>query len=141
VGTIRRNRGLALLVVLPMALLVVLRVVPTLDRQFFDARMHLVAVGGIAACALVTALVASVAAARSSHPGAVWLGSGCAAVGVFMLGHGVMTPGQFGRGYSEWVVRFPHLAMAMFALALVAASRPTTNPVNARIGRAPGVAM
>lgn len=108
-------------------MLVLLRLRPGLDRRYFDADAHLLVVGGIAACALVTALVAAVAAGRSRHPGAVWLGAGCSAVGVFMLGHGLMTPGQFGRGYSEWVVRFPHIAMALFAVSLaLAGCRPDT---------------
>lgn len=140
-GTIRRSPLLAVLVAAPIALLVLLRAVPQLDLRFFDAQMHLLLVGGIAGCALVTALVALVAAARSADAGAVWLGVGCAAVGVFMLGHGVMTPGQFGRGYSEWVVRFPHLALAVFAVALTLAGRPARSSCNRWVGRHPALTM
>jgi HD-GYP domain-containing protein (c-di-GMP phosphodiesterase class II) len=134
---VRRYRALGVLLGLPTALLVVLRLVPRLDLRFFDAQVHLVVVAGIAACALATAIVAVIAAARSRHPGAVWLGVGCSAVGVFMLGHGLMTPGQFGRGTSQWVVRFPHLAMLVFAASLVMAGRHGAWGVNRWVRRRP----
>ncbi len=134
---IRRFRLLGLLLVLPLACLVVLRLVPGLDLAFFDAQAHLIVVSGIAACALVTAAVAVASAARSRHPGAVWLGIGCSAVGLLMLGHGLMTPGQFGRGFNQWVSRFPHLALAIFALTLALAGRHASWGPNRWIQRRP----
>lgn len=140
-GVLKRSSALVLLVAAPIGLLVLLRLVPEWDLAFFDPDVHLLLVGGIAACALVTAAVALVAAARAAEPGAVWLGVGCTAVGVFMLGHGLMTPGQFGRGYSEWVVRFAHLAMGSMAGALFLAGRPDGSGLNRWVGRRPATAM
>lgn len=133
----RRYALLGLLVAVPAAILVFLRAVPQLDLEFFNAQAHLFVVGGIAACALVTALIAAATAARSGQPGAVWLGIGCTAVGVFMLGHGLMTPGQFGRNPNQWVGRFPHLAMAVFATCLLMAGRPASHTVNRLITARP----
>jgi HD-GYP domain-containing protein (c-di-GMP phosphodiesterase class II) len=139
--TPRRWAVPVLLLGLPVVVLTILRLVPELDLRFFDARAHLVVICGIAGCAMITAAVAVAAAARSRQPGAVWLGVGCAAVGIFMFGHGVMTPGEFGRGYSEWIVRFPHLAMLVFALCLVGAGRPPDWGVNRWVRHWPGWAV
>lgn len=138
---IRRHRLPVVLLAAPVALLVLLRLVPRFDRRLFDAEAHLVIVSGIALCALATAVTAMAAAARTRQPGPVWLGVGCLAVGVLMLGHGVMTPGQFGRGGNGWVVRFPHLAMAVFAVSIAMAGRPTSGPVNARVARHPRLVL
>ena len=135
-----RIRGFQLLVALlvtPLAGLVLLRLVPGLDLAFFDAQLHLVAVSGIAACALATAAVAVLAAVRSRHPGAVWLGIGCSAVGLFMLGHGLLTPGQFGRAPNQWVVRFPHVALFLFAASLLVAGRHASWGPNPWVERRP----
>ncbi len=125
------------LLLTPPAGLVLLRLVPGLDVAFFDAKIHLLAVSGIAACALATAVVAVWSAARSRHPGTVWLGIGCSAVGLFMFGHGLLTPGQFGRGFNQWVSRFPHLALLLFAGSLLIAGRPASWGPNRWVQRRP----
>jgi HD-GYP domain-containing protein (c-di-GMP phosphodiesterase class II) len=127
---VRRFRLLALLLAVPVIVLIVLRLVPGLDLAFFDARGHLLVVSGIAVCALATAAVAVASAARSGQPGAVWLSIGCSAVGLMMFGHGLLTPGQFGRGFNSWVTRFPHLALLIFAGTLVMAGRPPSWGLN-----------
>lgn len=137
-----RIRGfwlLATLLVAPLIGLVVLRLVPGLDLVFFDAQAHLIAVSAVTACALATAAVAVVSSARSRHPGTVWLGVGCSAVGVLMLGHGLLTPGQFGRGFNQWVTRFPHLALLVFAVSLLLAGRHASWGPNRWVQRRPVV--
>ena len=83
---------LALLLV-PMGVLALLRTIPGIDKRFYSADGHLVVVSAIAACALLVASMAAVAASRVPQPGVVWLGLGCTAVGVFMLGHGLTHAG------------------------------------------------
>jgi len=46
---------------------------------------------------------------------------GCLFVGLFMLAHGLTTPGIWGRPFNMWVARFPTLALASFAACLGAA--------------------
>ncbi len=103
---------LALLLV-PMAVLALLRLVPGIDKRFYSADGHLVVVSAIAACALIVASLAAVAASRVPQPGVVWLGLGCTAVGVFMLGHGLLTPGVFGQPTNRWVGRLPYAALGI----------------------------
>ncbi len=128
---------LLVLLGIPLAGLVVLRLAPRLDLAFFDAQLHLVVVTGIAACALATAVVAVLSAVRSRHPAAVWLGIGCSAVGLFMLGHGLLTPGEHGRAGNQWVARFPHLALVVFAVTLLMAGRPAAWRPNRFVQRRP----
>ncbi len=65
---------------------------------------------------------------------------GCVAVGFMMLGHGVTTPGIFGRPMNLWIARFPVLALAAFAASLAMALR--THGVTSRlIARSPRIAL
>ena len=66
--------------------------------------------------------------------------SGCVAVGFMMLGHGLTTPGIFGRPMNMWVARLPVLALATFAGCLAAAARPD-GVVSRFVARSPRVAL
>ena len=81
--------------------------------------------------------MAAVAASRVPQPGVVWLGLGCTAVGVFMLGHGLLTPGVFGQPTNRWVGRLPYLAMASFALCLYIGGRRADRGINRWVSRHP----
>ena len=107
--------------VAPAGLLVCLRAIPRMDVMFQSVSFHLVVVSAIASAALGIAVMAVMAAARSGHPAVVLLALGCLAVGVFMLGHGLTTPGIFGRPVNTWVGRFPTLAIFTFAACQTAA--------------------
>src|SRR6188508_1083040 len=72
-------------------------------------------VSGLSACALVVAVLAAVAAGRTGHRSLTLLGAACLTVGVFMLGHGLATPGIADRPMNMWVGRFPVFALAGFA--------------------------
>jgi HD-GYP domain-containing protein (c-di-GMP phosphodiesterase class II) len=134
---VRRWLLVATLVVVPLALLVVFRTYPRTDLQWFSPGWHLVAVSAIAGCALLAALAALVTAARSGQPNIIWLGIGCVAVGLGMLGHGLTTPGVFHHGYNQWVGRLPYLAICVFAACLFAAGRSPSWGPNRFISRHP----
>src|SRR6187402_2222467 len=134
---VRRWLIVAALVAVPVALLLIFRVYPRTDLRWFSPGWHLVAVSGIAACALVAAVAALVTAARSGQPNIIWLGIGCVAVGLGMLGHGLATPGVFGHPYNMWVGRLPYLAMCTFAACLFAAGRSPSWGPNRFISRHP----
>lgn len=141
-----RGRGAAILVLLllvPLGLTLVLRTVPALDPVFESPRFHVVVVSAIALCALIVALLTSVSAARARQPAAVLLAVGCVAVGFLMFAHGMTTPGIGGRGFSFWVVRFPVLALAAFALCLATAAGPEDGLPKRLAGRFPraGIAL
>ena len=106
------------------ALLVGPRLSSSLDFFFRDAYFHLFFVSAIAVCALIVAVVAGRAGARAAHYGPVWLATGCLAVGILMVGHGLTTPGVYGRPVNAWVGRLPYLAISCFAVAMALASRP-----------------
>jgi len=125
----------------PIVLLLVLRAFPAVDVSWFSPQWHLVAVSGIAACALAAATAALVTAGRSGQPNVIWLGIGCLAVGVCMLGHGLTTPGVMGTPSNQWVGRLPYMAMLVFALCLFAAGRPPTSRINHFVRRAPIAAI
>ncbi len=107
----------------PVLVLVLLRAKPSLDVRFFDPDAHLVVVSLIAACALAVAAAAAVAAARTGESAVVVVASGCLAVGVLMLGHGLLTPGVLVDGPNAWVTRLPFVALALFSAGLVLAAR------------------
>jgi HD-GYP domain-containing protein (c-di-GMP phosphodiesterase class II) len=141
VRLIRRWFTVAGLVLGPLVLLVALRGAPSLDLQWFSPHWHLIVVSGIAACALVAAVVALVTAGRSGQPNVIWLGIGCVAVGLAMLGHGLTTPGVFDRPYNIWVSRLPYGAMCVFAVCLAVAGRPPTAGLNRLVNRHPIAAI
>ena len=133
----RRWLVVIVLLLVPMGVLALLRVMPGIDKRFYSADGHLVVVSAIAACALIIAAMAAVAASRVPQPGVVWLGLGCTAVGVFMLGHGLLTPGVFGQPPNRWVGRLPYLAMASFALCLYVGGRRADRGINRWVSRHP----
>ena len=111
----------ALLVVIPLGLFVALRTIPGMDVIFQSLLFHIIVVSSIAACALGVAVLVAVAAARTRRYSLVMLALGCLCVGSLMLGHGLTSPGVFGRPMNLWVARFPTLALSLFAAALGAA--------------------
>src|SRR5919106_5306992 len=115
--------GLALLLAAPAIAVWFLRRSPRLDLLFQSASFHIVVVSAIAACALGVAILAMAAAANTGQPRVVLLALGCAIVGLFMLGHGLTTPGFAGRPINQWIGRFPLLAIAGFAGCLITATR------------------
>jgi HD-GYP domain-containing protein (c-di-GMP phosphodiesterase class II) len=152
----RANRTLLLIVgafvVLPLVLLAVFRSAPGLDPVLHSPVFHLAIVSAIAACALQVAVFAAVAADRGRDPRIVLLALGCLLVGVFMLGHGLTTPG-IGEAVSTagslyggpvtagakhanfWVGRLPVLALASFAVALALAGAPRELAVHRFVAR------
>jgi hypothetical protein len=138
---LRRWAIVAGLVVGPVAVLFLLRVFPTFDLAGFSPYSHLVAVSAIAGCALLAAVAALITAGRSGQPNVIWLGTGCVAVGLCMLGHGLTTPGVLGNPGNPWVGRLPYLAMLLFAVCLFAAGRPPTAGINRLVRRSPMIAI
>jgi HD-GYP domain-containing protein (c-di-GMP phosphodiesterase class II) len=128
---------LALLLVAPAGVTLALRATPRLDLLFESPGFHVVVVSAIAACALVVALLTAVVASRAPQPATVLVACGCLFVGVMMLGHGLTTPGVFGRPLNMWVARFPVLALAGFALCLVGATLSDSNPAKRLAARYP----
>lgn len=138
---LRRSLPLASMIFLPLSALVFLRVFSSLDYRWFSAYGHLVVVSAIAACALLVAVVASATAARTRKAAVVWLGWGCMNVGIAMLGHGLTTPGVWGRDPNLWVGRLPYLAMASLSLGLAGASTSPSHRLNRLIARHPVMAI
>ncbi|HEX2025405.1 MAG TPA: HD domain-containing phosphohydrolase [Actinomycetota bacterium] len=125
------------LLVLPTLVTVVLRAIPALDVVHESVSFHLMVVSGIAGLALFIALVTAAAAARDRRPAPVLLALGCVAVGAFMLAHGLTTPGVGDRPVNLWVGRFPVLAIAGFALSLLAATASDGAWIKRIVGRFP----
>jgi HD-GYP domain-containing protein (c-di-GMP phosphodiesterase class II) len=119
----------------PTVFLAFLRILPGFDVSWFSPDSHLVVVSAIAACALFVAAVAVVSATQSPQSGVVWLGLGCSFVGIFMLGHGLTTPGAVHQPVNLWVARLPYLAMAGFAACLAIAGTSSDRRVNRFVGR------
>jgi len=119
----RDSLVLAAVLTPPLVALAVLRLVPALDVQNASVTFHLVIVSGLSGCAFVIAVVAAVAAGRTGRRSLSLLGAACLTVGVFMLGHGLATPGIADRPMNMWVSRFPVIALAGFAAFLAAALR------------------
>lgn len=140
----------AFLVALPLVALAVFRSIPNVDPLLRSPVFHLAVVSAIAACALQVACFAALGASRARDPRAVLLALGCLFVGMFMLGHGLTTPGVaaaagvpglYGGGSSGasganlWVGRFPVLALTAFALALALAGWPGDTRFHRFVGR------
>ena len=129
----RDSLVLAVVLAGPILAFGVLRLWPSLDVGYDSVLFHLLIVSGLSACALVVAALAAVAAGRTGHRSLTLLGAACLTVGVFMLGHGLATPGIADRPMNMWVGRFPVFALAGFATFLAAAlRRPADSPRAAR---------
>lgn len=133
----RRWLLVAALLTGPLVVLIVLRATPRIDLRWYSPDGHLVVVTGIALCALIVACVAVSAALRQPHPGLVWLGLGCSAVGVFMLGHGLTTPTVLGQPMNLWVSRLPYAALGVFSICLFVAGRNPERGINRWVGNHP----
>ena len=133
----RSHIGLALALLGPSLIFVLLRMNGDLDPFYRDVNFHVIVVSGIAACALVVALVSTRAAAQADHPGPVWLATGCVTLGLFFFCHGLVTPGVSGRPMNLWVARTPYMAITSFSIALVLASRPRSTPASRLAARHP----
>ncbi|MEZ5244514.1 MAG: HD-GYP domain-containing protein [Acidimicrobiales bacterium] len=139
---IRRSSLLLGMLALPLAVLVVLRANRGLDPRWFSAYGHLFVVSTIAACALGVAAVSTFIGIRLAKHGVVWLAAGCVVVGVAMVGHGLTTPGVWGRqDFNLWVGRFPYIAMAALAVSLVGASTSPRWAVNRLLASRPKSAL
>jgi HD-GYP domain-containing protein (c-di-GMP phosphodiesterase class II) len=128
---------LGLLLIAPLAVTVLLRTVPQFDLVFESPTFHVFAVSAIAGSALMVAILTGTVAARVREPEPVLLALGCLFVGVFMVGHGLTTPGVGGRPFSMWVARFPVLAFTGFATCLLFATLDRGSPVKRFVGRYP----
>jgi HD-GYP domain-containing protein (c-di-GMP phosphodiesterase class II) len=134
------TRGIGLLILLlaaPLGATILLRMVPQLDLVYESPTFHVIAVSGIAASALIVAVLTGAAAARVRQPEPVLLALGCLFVGVLMLGHGLTTPGIGDRPFSLWVGRFPVLAITGFATCLLIATLERDSRMKRLVGRFP----
>jgi hypothetical protein len=126
------------LLAVPTGFLALLRVLPGFDPRWFSPMGHMVVVSAIAACALFVAAIAVVSATRTPQSGVVWLALGCSFVGLFMVGHGLSTPGAMQHHPSNlWVGRLPYAALAAFAVCLLVAGRRQDRGLNRWVGRHP----
>jgi HD-GYP domain-containing protein (c-di-GMP phosphodiesterase class II) len=139
--TLRRWFIVHVVLAVPSGILALLRILPVFDPTWFSPRGHLVVVSAIAACALFVAVIAVVSATQSPQSGVVWLALGCAFVGLFMVGHGLSTPGAMHHGSNLWVARLPYAALSGFAVCLLVAGRPQDRGVNRWVGRHPLIAV
>lgn len=140
--TIRRWSLVVVLLAAPAGFLAFLRAVPGFDPKWFSASGHMIAVSAIAACALFVAVVAIVSATQSPQSGVVWLAIGCTFVGVFMVGHGLSTPGtMMNHSSNAWIARLPYAALAGFAVCLLIAGRRQDRGLNLWVGRHPLTAV
>jgi HD-GYP domain-containing protein (c-di-GMP phosphodiesterase class II) len=131
---------LVVLLVIPAAGLAIGRSVPALDPILESVVFHVWVVSAIAACALFVALATASYAVRDGRAAPVLIALGCVAVGFMMLGHGLTTPGVFGRPMNQWVGRLPVLALATFAGCMAAAARPE-GAISRFVARSPLVAL
>ncbi len=138
---LRRWLLVVVLLAVPTALLVFLRVFPGFDPSWFSPSGHMVMVSAIAACALFVAAVAVVSATQTPQSGVVWLALGCSFVGVFMVGHGLSTPGALHHPANTWVGRLPYAALAGFAVCLLLAGHRQDRGLNRWVGRHPLIAV
>jgi HD-GYP domain-containing protein (c-di-GMP phosphodiesterase class II) len=127
--------AVALALGIPLVLFTVLRAFPGLDPLLESPTFHVIVVSAIAGCALLVALVAGVVAIRIRRHEVVFLAAGCLAVGVLLLGHGLLTPGIGGQPFSHWIGRLPTLAIASFATALAATLLRPGNPIARFVAR------
>lgn len=136
-STLRRWLVMVVLLAAPTTFLVFLRTLPGFDVRWFSPDGHLVVVSAIAACALFIAAVAVVSAIQTPQSGVVWLGLGCSFVGIFMMGHGLTTPGALHQPMNMWVARLPYGALAGFAICLLIAGGRQHRSPNRWVSRHP----
>lgn len=141
VYTLRRWLVVLVLLAAPTSFLILLRAVPGFDLKWFSPDGHLVMVSAIAACALFVAAVAVVSATQTRQAGVVWLGIGCSFVGLFMVGHGLTTPGAMHQPGNLWVGRLPYAALGGFAICLLIAGGPQDHRANRWVARHPLIAV
>ena len=122
---IRRNLWYLTALVTPLALWLALAAVPALDIEFLATTFHLVLMTMVSLCALGVAIVAARASTQVRQPGVVLLATGCIAVGLFLLGHGLTTPGVLGQPFNQWVSRFPYVGIGLFTMCLALAASPS----------------
>lgn len=138
---LRRWSVVLVLLAAPTSLLVFLRSLPGFDVRWFSPDGHLVMVSAIAACALFVAAVAVVSAIQNPQSGVVWLGLGCSLVGLFMVGHGLTTPGALQQPRNMWVSRLPYAALTGLAICLFVAGGRQDRGVNRWVSRHPLLAV
>ncbi|MEP7202425.1 MAG: HD-GYP domain-containing protein [Ilumatobacteraceae bacterium] len=138
IETFRRWLVVVVLLAAPTLFLIFLRSFPGFDPKWFSANGHMVVVSAIAACALFVAVAAVASATQTPQAGVVWLALGCSFVGLFMVGHGLSTPGALHHhGQNMWVGRLPYAAMTGFAVCLLIAGRRQDRGLNRWVGRHP----
>jgi len=118
----------------PAGLVVLLRG-SRFDVLFESVSFHLFVVSGISAFTLMIALVAARQAAGARRANLQPLALGAVGVTVFMLAHGLVTPGVLDRPGNVWVARFPVLAIAAFAVGLALVHRQPTTRIDRRVAR------
>jgi putative nucleotidyltransferase with HDIG domain len=119
---LRRNAWLIAALVLPQVALLALTRLPAADVSHQSVYFHLFIVSIIAGCVLAVAIAAGITAIRLRRPGVVLLAAGCLTCGVFMLVHGLVTPGVHHHYAYVWVARAPVIAITGFAICQAAAS-------------------
>jgi putative nucleotidyltransferase with HDIG domain len=120
--------------VAPLAALVLLLHVPTLDVSHSSVHNHLLIVSAIASCALAAAVATAIAALRLRRPGPVFLALGCLIAGSLMLVHGLVTPDGH-RPMNMWIGRAPVLAILGFTSCQGAAALASGSRVARFLGR------
>jgi HD-GYP domain-containing protein (c-di-GMP phosphodiesterase class II) len=123
----------------PLAVLLILRAIRGAGPSFDSPMLHLSVVGAISGCALLIAILSSMAAVRVRQPALTLLALGCLLVSTLMLAHALTTPGLSGVPDNLWKRRLPYVAMGSFSVLLVVAvGRPRT-ATKRLVGRFPRV--
>ena len=134
----RRWTLVVVLLAAPAGLLAFLRAFPRFDPAWYSPNAHLIVVSAIAACALFVASVAIVSATRTPQAGVVWMALACSFVGLFMLAHGISTPGAMAHHETNsWAGRLPYAAITGFAVCLLIAGRRQDRGINRWVGNHP----
>ena len=110
---------------------------PALDPILESVVFHIYVVSAIAACALFVALATASFAVRDGRAAPAPARSGCVAVGFMMLGHGLTTPGIFGRPMNMWVARLPGLGARDVRRRVWPPPRVRTGAISRLVARSP----
>ncbi len=114
----------------PLGIFALLRRFPALDIAYRSTDVHLVVMSIVAVCVIVVAALAARPAVRTRQGPLVVLASTSTVVALLLLGHGLATPGTGGLvGPNVWVGRYPMLALPVFAIGQLLATRPHWRPV------------